>query len=94
MRAGLTGFECYHHDAAELIRASPDTDFGHAWKYVLGFRWFGSKVSELRAAWMAPTAYAQATGGVVFDDQEGKFRTAVEAREVVREVEQDFLGDR
>jgi hypothetical protein len=94
LRAELTGFECYHDDAAEMIRENPDIDFGRAWKYVLGFRWLGSKVSELRAAWMAGTAYAQATDGVVFDDQEGKFRKAAEAREVVREVEQDFLGDK
>lgn len=94
LRAELTGFECYHDDAAEMIRENPDIDFGHAWKYLLGFRWLGSKVSELRAAWMAGTAYAQATDGVIFDDQEGKLRKAAQAREVVRDVEQDFMDQK
>jgi hypothetical protein len=57
---------------------------------VLALRWVGSKVDELRAAWMAGTAYAQATDGVIFDDQEGKFRNATEARDVVRDVELDI----
>jgi hypothetical protein len=86
----LTGFECYHDDPAELMSANPDVNFGREWKYALGFRWLGSKMSELRAAWMAATAYAQATGGIVIDDQELKIHTAPEAREVVREVERDF----
>ena len=85
----LTGFECYHDDPRKLIRDNSDVNFGHNWKYVLGFRWTGSKVSEQRAAWMAGVAYARATEGIIFDDQEGKFRSAVEAREVVRDVERD-----
>jgi hypothetical protein len=90
LRGELTGFECYHDDAAELMSANPNVNFDHEWKYALGFRWLGSKMSELRTAWMAATAYAQATGGVVVDDQELKVHTASEAREVVREVERDF----
>jgi len=87
LRAELTGFECYHDDAAELINANPDVKFDRKWKYVLGFRWLGSKEAELLAAWMAGTAYARATEGVVFDDQEGKFRSAAQASEVVRDIE-------
>lgn len=86
----LTGFECYHDDAKKLISDNSDLNFDHSWKYVLSFRWVGSKVNELRAAWMAGTAYAQATGGVIFDDQEAKFRNATEAREVVRDVQRDM----
>jgi hypothetical protein len=85
-----TGFECYHDDAEKLIRNNSNLNFGHAWKYALGFRWVGSKVNELRAAWMAGTAYAQATDGAIFDDQESKFRNATEARDVVRDVERDM----
>ena len=59
------------------------TDFGHDWKYVLAFRWRGD-FNELRAAWIAGSAYAQATDGIVFDDQEGKVRSPAEAREVAR----------
>ena len=90
LRGELTGFECYHDDADKLIRNNSDLSFGHAWKYVLAFRWVGSKVNELRAAWMAGTAYARATDGIIFDDQEGKFRNATEARDVVRDVERDM----
>jgi hypothetical protein len=91
LRGELTGFECYQDNAAELMRDLNNIDFGHEWKYVLGMRWLGSKVSELRAAWMAATAYAQATDGVVIDDQELKIHTPTQAREVVRDVERDFL---
>jgi hypothetical protein len=90
LRGEPTGFECYHDDAEKLIRNNSNLNFGHAWKYALGFRWVGSKVNELRAAWMAGTAYAQATDGSIFDDQEGKFRNATEARDVVRDVERDM----
>jgi hypothetical protein len=89
LRGQLTGFECYHDDAAKLMRNNSDINFGHDWKYVLAFRWVGTKIEEQRAAWMAGTAYAQATGGAVFDDQEGKFRNSVEAREVVGDIERE-----
>jgi len=73
-----------------MISNNPDLNFGHDWKYALALRWVGSKEDELRVAWMAGTAYAQVTDGVVFDDQEGKFRNAIDAREVVRKVERDM----
>jgi hypothetical protein len=83
LRGDLTGFECNHWNASEFMRDASDIDFGHDWKYVLAFRW-GGNFNELRAAWIAGASYAQATGGVVFDDQEGKIRNAAEAREVAR----------
>jgi hypothetical protein len=79
----LTGFECNHWNAGEFVRDASDIDFGHDWKFVLAFRW-GGNFNELRAAWIAGAAYAEATGGVVFDDQERKIRSAAEAREVAR----------
>lgn len=90
LRGELTGFECYHDDAAELMSAMSDVNFGREWKHALGFRWLGSKISELRAAWMAATAYAQATDGVILDDQEMRLRNATEARDVIRDVEQEM----
>jgi hypothetical protein len=90
LRGELTGFECYHDDAGKLMRSNTDLNFEHAWKYVLAFRWVGSKVNELRAAWMAGTAYAQATNGVIFDDQEGRFRNAAAARDAVKDAERDM----
>lgn len=43
----------------------------------------------MRAAWIAATAYARATGGVVFDEIDGKVRNPEEALEVVRDLESD-----
>jgi hypothetical protein len=87
LRGELTGFECYHDDAAALMRTNVDFNFGHAWKYALGFRWLGSKQNETLAAWMAGTAYARATAGIVVNDQDVRLRTASQSAEVVRDIE-------
>jgi hypothetical protein len=87
LRGELTGFECYHDDAGELMLKNAGLNFGHEWKYVLAFRWLGSKEDETLAAWMAGTAYARATDGVIFNDQDSKSRTASESQEVVRDIE-------
>jgi hypothetical protein len=39
---------------------------------------------------MAATAYARATGGVVFDEQEGKLFTPAEALQITRDIEQSL----
>lgn len=83
LRGEPTGFECSHWPADEFMQDMSKIDFGHAWKYVLAFRW-RADFDELRAAWIAGSAYAHATEGIVFDDQEGKVRNAVEAGEVAR----------
>jgi hypothetical protein len=87
LRGELTGFECYHDDAGKLMQNNAGLNFGHEWKYALAFRWLGSKQDESLAAWMAGTAYARATNGVIFNDQDSKSRTASESREVVRDIE-------
>src|SRR5262245_31117271 len=66
-----SGFECDHWDSRSIIADYPHIGFGHAWKYALAFR-FGVKPGELESAWMAATAYARATRGLVFDTEEGK----------------------
>ena len=78
LRGKLTGFECDHFPADEFMREMSGVDFGRDWKYVLAFRWCGD-FNEMRAALIAGSAYAKATHGVVFDDQERKVRNAVEA---------------
>jgi hypothetical protein len=85
----LTGFECSHWNSTEVMADYPNVDFGHRWKYVLAFRWLGSKRDEMRAAWMAATAYARATNGVLFDELDGRVRTPEQALEVVRDLETD-----
>jgi hypothetical protein len=83
LRGQSTGFECNHWHAAEFMREMSTVDFGQTWKYVLAFRW-RANFTELRAAWIAGSAYARATDGMVLDDQEGKIRNAAEAVETAR----------
>jgi hypothetical protein len=85
LRGERSGCECYHDPVAELIKANSNIDFGHSWKYALGFRW-GANLKAPQAAWMAATAYARATDGIVLDDQELKFRTATEARQMADDI--------
>lgn len=78
-----TGFECNHWPFEHFARDFPKVDLGRQWKFVLTCRW-RANFDELRAAWIAGAAYAQATNGIVFDDQEAKIRTAGEACETAR----------
>jgi hypothetical protein len=77
-----TGFECYHDDAKKSMRFLGAGHFNHPWQYALGFRW-GADFSQLDASWMAATAYAAATGGIIFDHEEGRVFTAQQGRELV-----------
>ena len=68
LRSELTGFECYRED----VRTSEirfRISISREWKFVLIFVWLGSKENELLAAWMAATAYAQATDGMILDGE-------------------------
>jgi hypothetical protein len=85
LREERGGCECYHDPADELIAKWSDVDFGHAWKYALGFRW-GASFVAMQSAWMAATAYAAVTNGIVIDDQESRIRTAVESRDEVGDI--------
>ena len=85
-----TGFECYHIKPQELVDNCHGVQFDREWKYVLELVW-GGDFTEMQAATMAATAYARATGGVVFDPQAGQFLTASEAFEAVQESKQ-FLS--
>jgi hypothetical protein len=82
----LTGFECYHDDAGELIDSYTDIDFGRRWAFALGLR-IGGDYDELRAAFMAATAYARATGGVVWDGESGEVMSPDRAAEVARDID-------
>jgi hypothetical protein len=82
-----SGFECYHDDARELMEAYANSvEFDHVWKHALSFQW-GSIMRESVSAYMAATAYARATGGVVFDPQDAKIMTPAESRDVVHQLE-------
>jgi hypothetical protein len=77
-----TGFECFHDDAWQAMRFLGVSHFSHFWKYALGFRW-GGNFAELESAWMAATAYAVATAGIIFDHEEGRVFTPQQGRELV-----------
>jgi len=89
LRGQQSGFECYHDDFRELKEA-----YGHVpyfkscpdWKHVLSFRW-GSLAHEGVSVFMAATAYAKATAGVVYEPEEGRALTLDEVRQVVRDFE-------
>lgn len=85
LRGERSGCECFHDPADELIRENANVDFGHSWNYALGFRW-GGDLGAMQSAWMAATAYAAATDGIVVDDQELKIRNAEEARHEVNDI--------
>jgi len=84
----LTGFECSHDDAGQLIDEYSDIDFGRRWAYALGLRIMGD-FDELRAAFMAAAAYARATGGVVWDGESGEVMSPDRAAEVARDIDAD-----
>jgi hypothetical protein len=84
-----TGFECNPSPADEFMSEMSGVNFDHAWKHVLSFRW-GGNLNQVPAVWMAATAYAKATGGVVFDEEAGVTRSAADARTVVEQIEREL----
>lgn len=84
-----TGFECFHDDASETMKDLGVSSFDHAWRFALGLRWLGSRIDELYAAWMAAAAYAEATGGVIFDHEEGKVLSPRQARASIAKLVRD-----
>lgn len=81
-----SGFECDHWEPRAVMDEDPSVAFGHSWKYALAFR-FGGRPGELESAWMAATAYARATAGVVFDTEENRIFQPDEAARLVRKIE-------
>jgi len=82
------GFECDHSDPADLLDNDDlaDIDFHRRWTQTLAFR-FGDDFLALWGAFAAATAYARATGGVVFDGEGGEILTPDKAAEITRDVE-------
>lgn len=80
-----TGFECGCWSIAQFHGAFPDVKVNQTWKYALTLRW-GGDLRQLEAAWIAAAAYAQATRGVIFDEQDGKIKSASEARAAVHDI--------
>lgn len=89
LRGQKTGFECYRDDAEETMKEYGPRKFSHRWKYALGFRWRGD-FAELQAVWMAATAYARATKGIIFDSQEARTYSVLAAANLVKEIERSL----
>lgn len=86
-----SGFECYHDDIRDLMETYGHVPYfksGPAWKHVLSFRW-GSLLHEGVSVFMAGTAYARATGGVIYEPEEGRALTLDEARETACQWEKE-----
>ena len=82
------GFVCDHRDPAALLDDDDlaDIDFGHRWTQTMAFC-LGGDLLALWGAFAAATAYARATGGVVFDGESREVMTPDKAAEVVRDLE-------
>jgi hypothetical protein len=88
----LTNFEFHARDAQEMMEGYGTEKFDRKWKYAFAFIWGGLNVNNSTAAWMAAVAYARATGGVIYDDEEGKLFSPAAALDVARDLEQ-FLPE-
>jgi hypothetical protein len=86
LRNQVTNIEYRLEDFHRLKDFYKDVDFHRDWKHVLGIPWIKG-FDGLTAAWMAATAYARATGGVVFDPQESKIFDPAEALEIVQDID-------
>lgn len=84
-----TGFECYRDDAKSLMANDGRDNFSKPWKYALALR-IGADFNELSAAWIAATAYARATNGIVFDGETGRSYSPSQAEQVVRDNARDI----
>jgi hypothetical protein len=82
-----TSIEYGTYDFRELKEAYSRVSIGHDWRYAITFTWSSDFAEEI-AAWMAATAYARATNGVIFYQQEGKIFTPEESRRIARHIEQ------
>jgi hypothetical protein len=86
LRDGATCIEYRVEDFDRLKECYKKINFGRDWKYLLAIPWIHG-FDGLTAAWMAATAYARATSGVVFDPQESKLFDPAEACKVIEEME-------
>lgn len=82
------GFECGPTNLAEIVEIYRAINLRGPWTYAFAFHW--TTFGGCAGAWIAMTAYAEATDGVVFDPQDGKTLTAKAAMRAARQIEMDF----
>lgn len=83
------GFECDHWNSADILNGYSKVKFGRRWKYCLAFRW-SADVRACFGAYMAATAYARVTDGVVFDPQHSLVMTAQQAHDAAAKIEKEL----
>ena len=88
-RDKATSFECDHCNAKQVIAEWSAIDFGRHWQHALAFRWGGDTYAGA-AAYLAGSAYAQATGGVLLDCEEAKIISARRAAEIGFDLERSI----
>lgn len=76
-------------DFSELKETYKNINFEHDWRNVLAFTWATDFKEEI-AAWMAATAYARATHGVIFDEHDGRLLSPAESLGVVADLERSL----
>jgi hypothetical protein len=87
-----TDFEFHPRDAQEMMEFYGPANFDRKWKYAFEFIWGGLNVNNGPGSWMAATAYARATSGVIYDGEEGKLFSPTAALDVARDLER-FLPE-
>lgn len=92
-----SGFDYLRYQVREVLDPDMLQNFGGPWKYMIAFSWSDNGDDRL-AAWMAATAYARATGGVVLNQTDDAatgslvlareyLHTPQEAVRIVREID-------
>jgi hypothetical protein len=84
-----TGFECDHWDSHDVQKTYTDAGFDRRWRYCLAFRW-GADLKACLAAYIAASAYAGATKGVVLDTEQSKVLTPQRAVTTARDIQRQL----
>jgi hypothetical protein len=87
-----TDFEFHPRDAQEMMEFYGPAKFDREWKCAFAFIWGGLNINNSPGSWMAATAYARATSGVIYDEEEGKLFSPATALDVARDLER-FLPE-
>lgn len=77
--------ECRHRNSAQMADELAGADLGRGWQHGLCFR-MAADIREIVAAYMMAAAYAQTTGGAVFDCEEGRLISPQRAAEIALEL--------
>jgi hypothetical protein len=86
LRTTNTGFEYANLSPADFEDETSARPVAESYSNIVVLRW-GADLPAGAAAYMAAAAYARATGGIVFDGEEGELLSVDRAAEIAREME-------